>query len=759
MTERRREDGGLSLPAADEAVRWLGHLPAAAAILAPDGRVLSWNEEAAALLGCRPGGTPHLGTTASPWLIRLRNAVESQGRGRVVISRHRRGGARVVMELRGRAYDGRNLLVLLRDCTSQLAGRRKRSEDEQRLRQFLERLPEPVLIEQGGRIAYANEAASRLIGLSAAVLQGQRLVRYVSDNVEQHITTLLRSDSPADEGMIDVTIRRADGTTAVAQLSALPLHYRREPAVQLLLRDVTAYRQAEAGLRATHERLRLISEVVRDHAIMMIDNSGEVVSWNVGAERLTGYSADDVIHFHVAVLLTASPDEVAELLSRAEVDGRVELETDVRRSDRSTFPAHVTITGLSDTGEQLAGFAVIIRDLSERLAAEESLRRSEEQLRHSQKMDAIGRLAAGIAHDFNNVLTAIQGHVQFLLEDLPTELAARDDAAEIKKAADRATELTRQLLTFARKQPSRPVPTNPNELITGIEKLLRRLIRADVTLDTVLEDAPNVLIDPGQLEQVLVNLVVNARDAISNAGAITVSTSRISLDAIYSARGLNLLPGTYVQISVSDTGTGMSMETQRQVFEPFFTTKAEGTGLGLSTVYGIVKQAGGHVSVYSEPGSGTTFKVFLPIYGGATESESVSSPVQQAGTVLLVEDDDAVRGLARRTLEGKGYAVVEAADGEEALRLVRDRIDIDVVVTDLTMPKLNGEELAQRIRETQPDAGIVLMSGFPETALVREGRIHEHGYFLEKPFTPTALVDVVEAAMHHEGVQSSTKST
>jgi CheY-like chemotaxis protein len=258
-----------------------------------------------------------------------------------------------------------------------------------------------------------------------------------------------------------------------------------------------------------------------------------------------------------------------------------------------------------------------------------------------------------------------------------------------------------------------------------------------------------------------VNLVVNARDAIGSAGAVTVTTSCINLDEIYSARGLKLPPGEYVMIAVSDTGAGMSLDTQVQIFEPFFTTKAEGTGLGLSTVYGIVKQAGGHISVYSEEGSGTTFKVFLPVRGDDEYMVPLvlHSDSAETGTVLLVEDDDAVRALARRTLESKGYAVMEAADGEEALRIANDHAGIDVIVTDLSMPKLSGEDLAARIRETKPDAGIVVMSGFSQLSLVREGRIRKEGHFLEKPFTPRALVDIVRQAMHHPQDQSSTNST
>ncbi|HEX6133731.1 MAG TPA: PAS domain S-box protein [Longimicrobiales bacterium] len=755
MTKRAR-NGGLRDVTAEDA-GWLDLLPAAAVVLSPDGRIRQWNAEAALLLDWGQSQEPHLGTIYSPWLIRLQGAVETHGRGRAVISRRRRGGPRVTLELCASAYGQRDMLVLLRDCTPQMADRRRRQEDELRLRQFLDRLPEPVVIEQFGAIAYANPAAAAFIGVPVHALEGKPTSCFIAPEIQKRISSVLHSESGAASA-IEASVQRADGSTAVAEVAVSPLHYRRHPAVQLLLRDVTAHREAEAGLRSTHERLRLISDVVRDHALLMLDGDSHIVSWNDSAERLMGYRAAEIERVHVAVLLTSSPDEVAALLDRANSEGRVELETEIRRKDASRFPAHITITALGEGDDALAGFGVIVRDLTERQRAEENLRRSEEQLRHAQKMDAVGRLASGIAHDFNNVLTAIQGHVQFLIEDLPPDLPSRDDAEEIKKAADRATELTRQLLTFARKQPSRPVYLSPNVLITDIEKLLRRLIRADVTLETALQDVPNVLIDPGQLEQVIVNLVVNARDAIGQAGRISITTSSIRLEEIYSARGLDLTPGQYVQVAVSDTGVGMSPDTQQQVFEPFFTTKPEGTGLGLSTVYGIVKQAGGHISVYSEPGLGTTFKVYLPVHEPMEEAPVPQRTGNEVGTVLLVEDDEAVRSLARRTLEGKGYSVFEAADGEEALRIAQTGGEIDVVVTDLTMPRLNGEELALRIRETQPDAGIVLMSGFSERSLVREGRIEENGYFLEKPFTPAALVDVVRAAMHQEEGQSSTKS-
>ncbi|HSK19980.1 MAG TPA: ATP-binding protein [Longimicrobiales bacterium] len=604
-----------------------------------------------------------------------------------------------------------------------------------------------AVLASDGRVLAWNRDAAALLGWKHGAQP-----RLAGANAPW-LLRLLGAVEVEGSGLVVISRQRRDGTRRVLRLRASRFADRD---LLVLIRDCTNEvgrpRHASVKEHRLRQFLDQLSDVVRDHAMLVADERGQIASWNSGAERLTGIAAEHVMGRHLAVLLVQEPAQIVALLERAAGTGRAEMKMDVRRSNGATMPAHVTIARLNDMGQQPTSFAIVLRDLSEQMRAEENLRRSEEQLRHSQKMDAVGRLASGIAHDFNNVLTAIQGHVQFLLEDLPQDLASRDDAEEIRKAADRATELTRQLLTFARKQPSKPISLSPNTLITEIEKLLRRLIRADVTLDTVLEDVPNVLIDPGQLEQVIVNLVVNARDAIGGTGGITITTSRVSVDQIGSARGLDLTPGDYVKIAVSDTGEGMSQATQLQIFEPFFTTKAEGTGLGLSTVYGIVKQAGGHISVYSESGRGTTFRVYLPVQeAGDATTTVISEGMSQSGTgtVLLVEDDASVRALAKRTLEASGYEVVEAADGEEALRIADGKAGIDVVVTDLTMPHLGGDELATRIRETNPDAGIVLMSGFSEVSLVREGRIGEHDHFLEKPFTPNALVDVVREAMQN----------
>jgi two-component system, cell cycle sensor histidine kinase and response regulator CckA len=518
-------------------------------------------------------------------------------------------------------------------------------------------------------------------------------------------------------------------------------------------------RWSEAALEASRRRLQFLTEELHDHAVFTIDDAGRIATWNESVKRVLGYDADALLNRPLASLQTGGTECVQTLLSRTDAAGRqAAADVELRHADGSTVRVHLVASAQRDPDLAMSGCIVVLRDLTERLQVEENLRRSEEQLRQAQKMDAIGRLAAGIAHDFNNILTAIQGHVQFLLEDLPENLPSRQDAEEVRRAAERATALTRQLLTFARRQVITPVTLDVNDVVREVDRLLRRLISADVRLSADLgEPLPAIFADPGQLEQVIVNLVVNARDAISDGGEITLRTSVIHLDESYTGQGLQLTPGEYVQLSVSDTGCGMSREVQRQVFEPFFTTKPEGTGLGLPTVYGIVKQSNGHISVYSEPGVGTTFKVFLPVHGqpvpaAATgTTPAVAAARHTAGTVLLVEDDDAVRGLVRRTLVGNGFHVLEARDGEEALQLATESDSpIDVVVTDYNMPNMSGDELAERLATARPDAGIVMMSGFPETALARNGYAPTRRRFLEKPFTPVSLVRAVREAMVDE---------
>lgn len=369
-----------------------------------------------------------------------------------------------------------------------------------------------------------------------------------------------------------------------------------------------------------------------------------------------------------------------------------------------------------------------------------------ERRRESQKLEALGQLAGGVAHDFNNLLMAIMGHASFVREALPPESPVQDDVQQIERAAQRAAELTRQLLAFSRRQVLQPVPLDLNQAVTDTMRMLRRVLGERITVAFGLDPSLGITrADVAQVEQVIVNLVVNARDAMPNGGTLTVDTANVDLPPNTPGQHLEAMPGAYVMLAFTDTGGGMTPEVQERIFDPFFTTKevGRGTGLGLSTVYGIVKQSGGSVSVYSEPGRGSTFKVYLPRLVDA-EPEIARTPAEKASpgteTILLVEDDDTVRALARRTLQARGYTVLAARDGAEALRLADEHPgSLDLLLTDVVLPSVTGPELAEQLRRRRPDIRILFMSGFPGTAVVTNGELAEASAFLLKAFTPDVL--------------------
>ena len=377
----------------------------------------------------------------------------------------------------------------------------------------------------------------------------------------------------------------------------------------------------------------------------------------------------------------------------------------------------------------------------------EALRHSQEQLRQAQKLEALGRLAGGIAHDFNNLLTVIGGYADLLLNASALDDDSREKMAEVSEASERAAALVRQLLAFSRKQILQPEVLNPNEVLSSIAKMLRRLIGEHIEIAISLgEDVGKIYADPSQIEQILINLVVNARDAMPNGGKITIVTENVDLDQTYADMHIAIKPGPYVMLAVSDSGVGMNAETREHIFEPFFTTKevGKGTGLGLSTVYGIVKQSGGYVWVYSEPGQGTTFKVYLP------RMDSVRPVVEKpvlplepqpgAETILLVEDEEVVRELVREVLDMNGYTVLEARDGPEAIR-VADRHDdpIQLMLTDLVMPKMSGRELAEKLLPKRPEMRVLYMSGYTDDTVLHHGIVDPGISFLQKPFRADAL--------------------
>jgi two-component system, cell cycle sensor histidine kinase and response regulator CckA len=387
---------------------------------------------------------------------------------------------------------------------------------------------------------------------------------------------------------------------------------------------------------------------------------------------------------------------------------------------------------------------IVLRELNGGTLARE---KQEQQLRQAQRMEAVGMLASGIAHDFNNLLTAIHGHAQFMIEDLPDDDPSRADAEEILRSAERAAALTRQLLAFSRGEATQPQTIDLNDVVGSMERLLRRVISESIDLQTSLEpDLWPVRVDPTQMEQVLVNLAVNARDAMPDGGTLGIRTANAELARGYAQNREEVAPGQYVMLSVSDTGIGMDHHTQQHIFEPFYTTKAgKGTGLGLSTVFGIVKQAGGHVFVYSEPGFGTTFKVYLPSpvkdVQGKRSAPAETQP--QDVTVLLIDDDPSVRAFARRVLQSRGYNVLMAGSGSEAVNVAAGADGVSVIVTDVVLPDTTGMLLVESLQRQHPKARVLLMSGYSEQDIERRSPLPANWSFIEKPFTPNAFAQRV----------------
>jgi PAS domain S-box-containing protein len=495
----------------------------------------------------------------------------------------------------------------------------------------------------------------------------------------------------------------------------------------------------------------------------VLDLELRITRWNPTAERVFGWSAKEVVGRSYEIVIPGERREEHAKLRMDALSGRrvFEVETQRRRKDGSLVDVSTSVAVLHAHDGSVRGFAVVMADITER-------RRLETRLRQTEKMEAVGQLAGGVAHDFNNLLTVITSYSALLLGELPPDSPMRTDIQQIEGAAKRAAALTRQLLAFSRQQVLRPQRLTLNGVVSGVEKLLRRLVREDIAIVTALDPAA-VLVeaDPGQLEQVIINLVVNARDAMPGGGTLTIRTANVELDDSYVERHTEVavVPGHYAMLSVSDTGTGMKRETQQHIFEPFFTTKGagNGTGLGLSTVYGIVKQSGGYIWVYSEEGNGTVFKVYLPHAGEGEEVARTGKRLTPTGltgneSVLLVEDDNALRYVACRSLRTYGYHVLEAHNGREALELCeRHEGPIDIVVTDLVMPEMSGSELASRIAAHRPGIRVLLMSGYAGDEVARRNIARSDSAFIEKPFTGDALAARVREVLEERGKETGNR--
>jgi PAS domain S-box-containing protein len=506
-----------------------------------------------------------------------------------------------------------------------------------------------------------------------------------------------------------------------------------------VIRHAIERQRTQQVLASSEARLRALMDFAND-GISVISTDGVVIEANHRLTELLGRPKDEIIGHRISEFPEpAETYDPLEDFQRAVEAGRADVRhIPIRRPDASTVILDFSLSTIELDRDRVV--LSIAHDVTQQL-------RMEQQLRQAQKMEALGRLAGGVAHDFNNLLTAIGGHTELVRETLDPEDPRREDLTEILNASDRASALTRQLLAFSRRQVLRPRVISVNETIAGTERLLRRLIGEDIDMVVLAEaSAGNVKVDPGQLEQVIINLAVNARDAMPEGGKLTIETRPVRLDDPRPEIDGTLPPGEYVQIAVTDTGCGMDSETQARIFEPFFTTKGvnKGTGLGLATVHGIVRQSGGHIWLYSEPGQGSCFKIYLPAVGESVERRGGESRSPVAGqgteTLLLVEDNDGVRNLASRVLRRRGYTLLEASDPDVAIALVaKHASSIDLLVSDVVMPGMSGPVLAAHLESVQPRMKVLYTSGYTDEAIVRHGVIESTVAFLQKPYGPEDL--------------------
>ena len=638
--------------------------------------------------------------------------------------------------------------AVARDITEQKRAEERLRASEEWYRLLFDANPLPMWVYDIETLSFVavNDAAIKHYGYSRSEFLGMRITDIRPDAEVPKVLMAARApDSPEFDGGV-WQHRTKDGRIISVEVVTHALTVLDRPARLTLAHDVTERHQAERALRETNDTLQTLIQA-SPLAIVTTDLSGTVSEWNVAAERMFGWFAGDVLGRPIPIVPVEQLEDDMRRLSASGEHSFTGYETRCARKDGSLVDVYVSTAALRGVGGML-GTVWVIADVTER-------KMMEEQLRQAQKMDAVGQLAGGVAHDFNNLLTVITSYGQFLINALPEQDPRRSDAHQITQAAARAASLTRQLLAFSRRQVLQPQVLDLNEVIGDMERLLRRVISEDIALVTQFESAIGaVRADRGQIEQVVMNLVVNARDAMPNGGVLAISTRVAYLDTAYARRHAGVNPGKHVVFAVRDTGVGMDAATQQRIFEPFFTTKVKGkgTGLGLSTVYGIVRQSGGHIDVRSAPGRGTTFEIILPQVAATVppKAEHIMHKALPRGTetVLVVEDEDAVRLIVRRVLRDQGYEILEARDGNEALRVCAQKGDaIDLVLSDVIMPGMGGRELSRSLAASRPGLPILFMSGYNDDGELAGSGADLGTGVLAKPFTAETLATQVREAL------------
>jgi two-component system cell cycle sensor histidine kinase/response regulator CckA len=629
---------------------------------------------------------------------------------------------------------------------------------EERYRRLFESAKDGILILDAttGIVVEANPFMTELTGFARRALVGRHLweIGPFADSASSK-TSFAELQDKNYVRYDDLPLRTKGGLTVDVEFVSNVYLVNDKRVVQCNIRDISSRKRAEHTLRLRERAIEAVLQGIVITDPTQLDNP--IIYASPGFSRLTGYDDEEILGQNCRFLQGPGTDTVQiSMLRDAIREGRAcTVEVLNFRKDGSPFWNNVAISPVREGDGQVTNYVGVQTDVTSR-------RQLEAQLLHAQKMEAVGRLAGGLAHDFNNILSVILSYAELICDDIHLEEPLRADVSEIKAAGLRAADLTRQLLAFSRQQVLDPKVLNLNQSLAGMEKMLRRLLGADIEI-TILPAVGlgNVKADPGQVEQIIMNLAVNARDAMPQGGKLTIETANIELDDDYAREHHEVRAGSHVLMAVSDTGAGMDKETVARIFDPFFTTKEQGkgTGLGLATVFGIVKQSGGHIFVYSEPGKGSAFKIYLPKVGARIDEAPAAEhePLLERGgyTILLVEDGDQVRNLARTILRRQGFVVLDAPNGGEALLICeRHEGNIDLLLTDVVLPRMSGRQLAERLVPMRPGMKVLYMSGYTDDAILQHGIIDSGFAFLQKPFTPTTLTRKVAEVLRSEAVRT-----
>ncbi len=746
ITEHKRVEERLRL--SDEILQ---RVPALVLVADRDGRITYASPSAQGILGYRPeellGDGWWLRTRANPEeRERERNAVAGCARGERPLpaepyerlAHHRNGQPRWIL-WHDSPGPNQTLIGVGHDITARKRAEQQLKERTAYLHALIENSPLAIVVlDSEQRVQMCNRAFTTSFGYRQAEILGGLIDEFLAPpELKSEAVAFSRLALAGQTVHATTRRRRKDGSLVAVEVTGVPLIVDRKMVGSIgIYQDITERLRAEEALREAHHLLETIIQT-SPLAIIVLDTDGRVKLWNRAAEQIFGWSAAEVQNQLLPIIPEERREEFCRLLN-AELQGHGQagLPLQHQRKDGSSIAVRLWSAPLCDASGQCWGAMGVFEDVTEK-------RQLEEQLRQTQKLEAVGRLAGGVAHDFNNLLTVIFGSVELLLDRLPAESPLRHHAEEIHKAANHAANLTRQLLAFSRKQVLQPRVLDLNVVVRDMQPILRRLIPKNIELVIrTAADVGTVRADPGQLEQVILNLAVNARDAMPAGGTLILETANLTLDACHARTQPNLPPGPYVLLAVTDTGCGMDHETLAHIFEPFFTTKGEsgGIGLGLTTVYGVIEQSGGHIIVDSEPGRGSTFKIYLPQVTAPEQNQSSTGQpfdARPAGseTILLVEDEEDVRALSEEFLRGQGYRVLPACNGEQALALAAAHDGpIHLLITDVVMPGMSGGELAERLQADRPGIKIVFVSGYTDETVLDHHLRKPGAVFLQKPF-------------------------